>query len=289
MFPTAFGTVSPAWLSFEMSQAFADGVPLTNGERRALHVMVTYAAHATIIKALPIPSTLAGTRVTRLLADLNGSWRDIALLGLTLSDYESAMRRLAGAAGVDDKRSQVELPTPLGTARALLMGRIVCALGFEETWQGVRARTLAKQHVREVRAGEAPELSRMMAVYFAGGADVLQYLLVLMSGTDFQNRVWSAVRAIPAGETRTYGELAKLLGTPSSARAVGAANGQNPLALLIPCHRLVGRNGALTGYAWGSERKRWLLQHERQNPSRGTPVAHGAPPATDQPNGERRS
>ncbi len=87
-------------------------------------------------------------------------------------------------------------------------------------------------------------------------------------GTDFQRAVWDLVRAIPYGETRTYGDLAAALGRPAAARAVGAAVGRNPLWLAIPCHRVVGKGGALTGYAGGLERKAFLLALERGEKSR---------------------
>jgi methylated-DNA-[protein]-cysteine S-methyltransferase len=82
-------------------------------------------------------------------------------------------------------------------------------------------------------------------------------------GTPFQQRVWAALRAIPYGETRTYGWIAEHLGQPTAVRAVGLANGRNPLSIVVPCHRVVGASGALTGYAGGVERKRFLLDHER--------------------------
>ena len=81
-------------------------------------------------------------------------------------------------------------------------------------------------------------------------------------GTPFQQTVWSALREIPVGTTRTYAQLAASIGRPSAPRAVGLANGQNPVSIVIPCHRLIGSSGALTGYAGGLERKRWLLRHE---------------------------
>ena len=82
-------------------------------------------------------------------------------------------------------------------------------------------------------------------------------------GTAFQQEVWDALRAIPAGETRSYGEVAAALGRPGASRAVGAATGRNPISIIVPCHRLVGASGAMTGYAGGVDRKRWLLDHER--------------------------
>ncbi len=97
--------------------------------------------------------------------------------------------------------------------------------------------------------------------YFSGARSKLGVAIDL-HGTPFQHRVWELVRAIPFGETRSYGQIALAMGAPRSARAVGAANGQNRVSLLVPCHRVVGRYGALTGYAWGIEKKRWLLAHE---------------------------
>ena len=84
------------------------------------------------------------------------------------------------------------------------------------------------------------------------------------SGTPFQQRVWAAIASVPAGETLSYAELARRAGCPGSARAAGAATGRNPLAIVVPCHRIIGSDGSLTGYAGGLERKRALLAHERQ-------------------------
>lgn len=83
-----------------------------------------------------------------------------------------------------------------------------------------------------------------------------------LEGTDFQQAVWAALRAVPFGATTTYGELAAALGRPGAARAVGAAVGRNPLSIVVPCHRVVGTDGRLTGFAGGIQRKRWLLAHE---------------------------
>ena len=101
--------------------------------------------------------------------------------------------------------------------------------------------------------------------YFDGALTALDGLGVRTSGTAFQRSVWAALRAIPPGETRTYGQLAAAIGKPKAMRAAGLANGQNPVALSVPCHRVIGANGSLTGYAGGIERKRWLLDHERRS------------------------
>ncbi|MDP1777897.1 MAG: methylated-DNA--[protein]-cysteine S-methyltransferase [Brevundimonas sp.] len=113
--------------------------------------------------------------------------------------------------------------------------------------------------------GRAPEtVRRAVEGYFGGDVQALDGVAVRTGGTDFQRTVWKALRAIPAGETRTYGQLAVAIGSPKAVRAAGLANGQNPIAVIVPCHRVIGANGTLTGYAGGLERKRWLLDHERR-------------------------
>ena len=97
--------------------------------------------------------------------------------------------------------------------------------------------------------------------YFAGERTAFD-LELRMDGTEFQRRVWEQLRAIPYGETRSYGELARELGTPDAARAVGLANGRNPIAVIVPCHRVIGADGSLTGFGGGLERKRLLLALE---------------------------
>jgi methylated-DNA-[protein]-cysteine S-methyltransferase len=98
--------------------------------------------------------------------------------------------------------------------------------------------------------------------YFDGQVDAIDNLVTDGEGTEFQRRVWAALRRIPAGSTCSYGELARTVGAPKASRAVGAANGANPIGLVVPCHRVIGSNGTLTGYGGGLERKRWLLAHE---------------------------
>jgi methylated-DNA-[protein]-cysteine S-methyltransferase len=101
-----------------------------------------------------------------------------------------------------------------------------------------------------------------LAAYFAGDLAAIGRIPVQAGGTAFQNAVWSGLRAIEPGRTVTYSQLASNLGKPRSARAVGHANGANPICIVVPCHRLVGADGALTGYSGGIARKRWLLHHE---------------------------
>jgi methylated-DNA-[protein]-cysteine S-methyltransferase len=106
------------------------------------------------------------------------------------------------------------------------------------------------------------QTKQQLAAYFAGR---LQRFSVPLDfrGTDFQKSVWAALRAIPFGETRSYAEVARAIGRPSAVRAVGAANGRNPISIIVPCHRVVGADGSLTGFAGGLDAKRYLLGMER--------------------------
>ncbi|HLF41722.1 MAG TPA: methylated-DNA--[protein]-cysteine S-methyltransferase [Acidimicrobiia bacterium] len=106
------------------------------------------------------------------------------------------------------------------------------------------------------------EARRQLEEYFAGTRTAFDLPLEL-EGTPFQVAVWSALSGIPYGETISYGELARRVGRPGASRAVGAANGRNPISIVVPCHRVIGADGTLTGYGWGNERKAWLLGHER--------------------------
>ena len=99
--------------------------------------------------------------------------------------------------------------------------------------------------------------------YIAGGRKVFE-LPLAPEGTPFERSVWEVLQSIPYGETRTYGQIAAQIGNPKASRAVGRAVGRNPLSIVVPCHRVIGHNGSLTGYAGGIERKRWLLAHEAQ-------------------------
>ncbi len=105
-------------------------------------------------------------------------------------------------------------------------------------------------------------LTAAMRGYFEGDLGVIERLPVETGGTVFQRTVWKALRDIPCGMTVSYAELARRIERPSAVRAVGLANGANPVGIVVPCHRVVGSNGTLTGYGGGIERKRWLLAHE---------------------------
>jgi methylated-DNA-[protein]-cysteine S-methyltransferase len=109
------------------------------------------------------------------------------------------------------------------------------------------------------RSGAAHALN----AYFEGDLDAVAAVATETNGTAFQRAVWAALRRIPAGATMSYGALAAAIGQPNAVRAVGAANGANPIAIVVPCHRVIGANASLTGYGGGLHRKRWLLAHER--------------------------
>jgi len=111
------------------------------------------------------------------------------------------------------------------------------------------------------------ETARQLGEYFAGERRAFD-LPLAPEGTAFQQEVWHALTQIPFGETRTYGQQAALIQRPSASRAVGAANGRNPIGIIVPCHRVIGTNGTLTGYAGGLAMKQWLLEHERRHSSR---------------------
>lgn len=118
------------------------------------------------------------------------------------------------------------------------------------------------QGYRRVSAANPGGFSSKLNDYFAGNLNAINDLPGETAGTPFQREVWQALRTIPCGQVMHYGELAQRLGRPGAARAVGAANGSNPISIVVPCHRVIGRNGTMTGYAGGVQRKEWLLRHE---------------------------
>jgi methylated-DNA-[protein]-cysteine S-methyltransferase len=142
---------------------------------------------------------------------------------------------------------------------------VVRALDFHDFEP--RMRRLLARHCGafELVEGKAPaEVRDAVLSYFSGDARALDQVKTRTAGTAFQRAIWSALRAIPPGQTRTYAQIAQAVGSPRAVRATGMANGQNPIALIVPCHRVIGANGTLTGYAGGVQRKRWLLAHEGQ-------------------------
>ena len=161
------------------------------------------------------------------------------------------------------------VPTPLGDMLALDSGDGLCALEFTGPTRLTRleARLTTWFPPHEISDGNTPTLARTRAwleAYFAGtNADLGDFPLD-MRGAPFERQVWGALREIPAGEVTSYGAIAKALGSAGASRAVGAANGANPVAIIVPCHRVIGSSGSLTGYGGGLERKTWLIEHERR-------------------------
>ncbi len=155
------------------------------------------------------------------------------------------------------------IPSPLGELVLALDGADLCALdyaGSEERMLKLLSRRYGPVHLRypNVRS----EAGERVQAYFRGDLQAIDGISVRTGGTPFQRQVWAALRAIPPGAPISYGTLAAQLGKPNAARAVGLTNGLNPIAIVVPCHRLIGAHARLTGYAGGLERKRWLLQHE---------------------------
>jgi methylated-DNA-[protein]-cysteine S-methyltransferase len=155
------------------------------------------------------------------------------------------------------------IASPIGTIVLIADGSGLCALDFAD--YEPRMMRLLKLRYSDVTFADADDplgASSRLREYLAGRLDALDDLPVAAGGTPFQQLVWTALREIPAGTTTTYGKLAERLSKPTACRAVGLANGSNPVAIVVPCHRVIGAGGDLTGYGGGLERKRWLLGHE---------------------------
>jgi methylated-DNA-[protein]-cysteine S-methyltransferase len=159
-----------------------------------------------------------------------------------------------------------KIATPLGPLWVICDEQFrLRAVEWEE--HSDRMEQLLAQHYRRegyrrVSASDPGGLSQKLRDYFAGDLSVIDTLPTKTAGTPFQRDVWRTLRTIPCGEVMHYGQLATLLGRAGAARAVGAANGSNPVSIVVPCHRVIGSNGTLTGYAGGVQRKEWLLRHE---------------------------
>jgi methylated-DNA-[protein]-cysteine S-methyltransferase len=147
--------------------------------------------------------------------------------------------------------------SPIGPLLLLGDGKALCGLYMQEGRKPVRVSS-AWQAAEEPFA----EARRQLDEYFAGERVAFD-LPLAAKGSEFERRVWNALEEIPYGETQSYGEVAERVGAPGAARAVGLANGRNPISIVVPCHRVIGANGTLTGYGGGLERKRFLLELEQ--------------------------
>ncbi|MGO9007703.1 MAG: methylated-DNA--[protein]-cysteine S-methyltransferase [Beijerinckiaceae bacterium] len=155
--------------------------------------------------------------------------------------------------------------TPTGRMRIVTLadGRL-CAVDWEDHDDRMQ-RLLQRYNGGTFRLGErsrASNAARALQAYFDGEFEAIAGLPTAAKGTDFQRQVWAALRSIPVGTTTSYGALAAQIGRPKAMRAVGLANGANPVAIVVPCHRVIGADSSLTGYGGGLDRKRWLLAHE---------------------------
>lgn len=161
------------------------------------------------------------------------------------------------------------LTTPIGTAIVVTDEegylRAFNWMDYEAAMRAWLARHYPRVPIGEGRAAEAVR-SGLLA-YFNGDAGALSSVPWRATGTRFQLAVWDALCTIPPGQTLSYAGLAQRIGRPSAVRAVGLANGANPVAVVVPCHRVIGSNGSLTGYGGGLSRKKWLLEHERLSAS----------------------
>jgi methylated-DNA-[protein]-cysteine S-methyltransferase len=156
------------------------------------------------------------------------------------------------------------LQTPIGVALLITdADGILRALDWEDHEPRMNELLRLQYGAVALKDARAPkDMRAALTRYFAGDLDCLNLIKWRVAGTPFQHKVWNALPKIRVGTTMSYGALAAKLEVPKAMRAVGHANGSNPISVVVPCHRLIGANGSLTGYGGGLERKRWLLQHE---------------------------
>ena len=154
-------------------------------------------------------------------------------------------------------RTHTVMDSPVGRLTLVATDGVLCGLYMDEQRHRPRQEVFGPRD--DTHSHDAIE---QLNAYFAG--DLKEFDLELaMNGTEFQRRVWTELREIPYGETVSYGELAQRMGRPSASRAVGLANGKNPIGIIVPCHRVIGSTGSLTGYGGGLPRKRYLLSFEQ--------------------------
>lgn len=193
----------------------------------------------------------------------------------SLSGFQDALRRITGRSATASRDAVVvqltRVLTPLGPMLMATSEAAVLLLEFtDRRMLGTQMQRLAKRLKCVFVPGESAigrQMEGELAAYFAGA--LTQFRTPLQpSGTEFQQRTWEVLKSIPYAETRSYAEQARLLGQPTAVRAVARANGDNPIAIVVPCHRVIGSDGKLTGYGGGLWRKRWLLHHEAEHLAR---------------------
>lgn len=163
------------------------------------------------------------------------------------------------------------MPSPIGPLRLVARGDALVAIDFPNHDGGLAARTIRTPHPVLDQARDE------LDAYFAGARTTFSVPLAA-AGTPFQQKVWDALVTIPFAETWSYGQLARAIGRPSASRAVGAANGKNPLPIIVPCHRVIGAAGALVGFGGGLPTKQWLLAHETKQATFSFAASTGSSP-----------
>ena len=170
---------------------------------------------------------------------------------------------------------EYRLPSPVGTILLLHDDddrlRALDFLDYRDRMLGLLDRCYGRRRWTIEPSREQPYTAQALDRYFAGELAALDQIRTECGGTAFQQSVWRALRTIEPGITRSYGEIALSIGRPTASRAVGAANGANPIAIVVPCHRVIGADGSLTGFGGGLERKRWLIEHEARHCDVGGP------------------
>ncbi len=155
------------------------------------------------------------------------------------------------------------IETPVGPMVLLAREAVLLLLEFEDAADRVAGEMKLRFGTADHQPADDPfGLSTLVRKYFAGDLKAIEGIETDGGGTEFQRRVWAELKRIPSGVTISYGDLARRLGDKNAMRAVGLANGRNPVSIVVPCHRVIGADGAMTGYGGGIERKVWLLKHE---------------------------
>ncbi len=159
---------------------------------------------------------------------------------------------------------RIDVGSPIGDVALVINNGVLELLDFVDTEDDRFEKNARRLFGKRVPRSDLDEsgIGELVARYFAGECSAIERISARPRGTAFQEKVWQALRDIPCGETISYGELARRVGKPRAAQAVGAANGSNPVSIVHPCHRVIGADGSLTGYGGGLHRKLWLLEHE---------------------------
>ena len=155
------------------------------------------------------------------------------------------------------------IPTPIGDMSLVARDGVLLLLEFNDAGERISREMLKRFSAVELQSARNPfGITEKVGAYFGGELSAIDSILTDGGGTEFENRVWAELRRIPRGSTVSYGSIARKLGDIGLSRAVGLANGRNPIGVVVPCHRVIGADGSLTGYGGGLKRKEWLLRHE---------------------------